>query len=136
MAQSKRLGVMKRVLAAVTLASIGAEIMKLMLALILCGPMALSTLARADDQSMDAAIGGAVGGRLAAYTGSEFGGRDGATLGGAGGAATGVVVTTAGHRYRPERGPYYASPPTSRPHYRVPSQHDSCSPSQTKQGRC
>ena len=127
---------MKRVLATVNLASIGTKIMKLMLALIFCGPIALSTLVRADDQSLDAAIGGAVGGGLGADTGSELGGRNGAILGGAVGAATGVVVTTDGHRYRPERGPYYASPPTSRPHYRVPTHHDFCPPGQTKKARC
>ena len=98
--------------------------MKLMLALIFCGPLALSTFVRADAQSLDAAIGGAVDGRLVAYTGSEFGGRDGTIVGGAVGAATGVAVTTGGHRYRPNRGPYQASPPTSKPHYRAPSKND------------
>ena len=86
--------------------------MKLMLTLIFCGPMALSTLVRADDQRLDAATGGSVG------------------------TATGVVVTSNGHRYRPERGPYYASPPASRPHYQLPSHHDFCQPGQPKKGRC
>jgi len=97
--------------------------MKLMLALLFCGPMALSTFARADDLDLDAAIGDAVGGRVTAYVGSDIGGHNGRTQDAAADPATERVVTTNGHRYRPGRGPYYASPPTSRPHYRTPSHH-------------
>jgi len=110
--------------AAANLTPTGTKNMKLFLALLFCAPLTLSTLVRADNQGLDAAIGGAVGGI------------NGALPGGASGAATEVVVATGGHRNRPGRGPYYASPPTSRPHYKAPSHQELCRSDQKKDGHC
>jgi hypothetical protein len=87
----------------------------------------------AGDQSLDAAVGGALGGGLGAFVGSELGGRSGAILGGGLGGAAGAAIATdddRGGRYvRPPRG--YAP---SGVWYAPPSRF--CPPGQAKKGRC
>ncbi|MGE5152707.1 MAG: hypothetical protein ACM3ST_01715 [Bdellovibrio bacteriovorus] len=87
----------------------------------------------AGDQSLDAAVGGALGGGLGAFVGSELGGRNGAILGGGLGGAAGAAIATdddRGGRYvRPPRG--YAP---SGVWYAPPSRF--CPPGQAKKGRC
>ena len=119
------LGRTERVQAAENLTSTGTKIMKLLLALIICGPVVLSAFARADDQCMDAAIRDAVGGRVTAYVASDVGGHNHAITirDSAVGVASEVVATSQTHRSRPGRGPYHAAPPNSKPHWKVPS-HD------------
>jgi hypothetical protein len=87
----------------------------------------------AGDQSLDAAVGGALGGGLGAFVGSELGGRSGAILGGGLGGAAGAAIATddnPGPRYvRPRRdygpsGVWYAPPSRF------------CPPGQAKKGRC
>jgi hypothetical protein len=95
---------------------------------VLCSAPAL-----AGNQSLDAAIGGGLGGAAGAAIGSELGGRQGAIVGGALGAATGAAVTTSGHR-EPEYVPY--DPPPKR-YYRSPPAPDYfCPPGQAKKRRC
>src|SRR5512139_1551980 len=50
----------------------------------------------ADDDTLDAAIGGGVGGAIGAAVGNEVGGKDGAIVGGAIGGAAGAAITTDG----------------------------------------
>lgn len=87
----------------------------------------------AGDQSLDAAVGGALGGGLGAFVGSELGGRSGAILGGGLGGAAGAAIATDG-----DRRPRYARPPgESAPSglwYAPPSRF--CPPGQAKKGRC
>jgi hypothetical protein len=50
--------------------------------------------AHAGSSTLDAAIGGGIGGATGAAIGNEVGGRDGAIIGGALGAAAGTAITT------------------------------------------
>jgi hypothetical protein len=94
--------------------------------------------AMADNQSLDAALGGALGGGLGALVGNEIGGRSGAIVGGGLGAAAGAAVTTREERRDPpprvyrDRGywapDYYDGPPGSPGRF--------CPPGQAKKGRC
>lgn len=59
----------------------------------------------AGNQSLDAAVGGALGGGLGALVGNEVGGRTGAIVGGGLGAAAGAAIAT-----DDEDGPRYARP--------------------------
>lgn len=68
----------------------------LIVAALSCGP------ALADNQTTDAAIGGAIGGATGAVIGSQVGGREGAIVGGAIGAATGTAIATDGGEPRHE----------------------------------
>lgn len=88
----------------------------------------------ADSSTLDAAIGGGLGGAAGAALGNEVGGRDGAIIGGALGGAAGAAIATddephhaGGHEnvYYRDRTPLYA-PPAS--HF--------CPPGQAKKGRC
>lgn len=80
--------------------------------------------------TMDAAIGGGLGGAAGAAIGNEVGGRDGAIIGGALGAGVGAAVTTDGH------GGHY-----ERPHRVDYDDHGHghghfCPPGQAKKGNC
>ena len=98
----------------------------------------------ADDQSVDAALGGAVGGGLGALIGNELWGRSGAITGGALGAGAGAAVATDDYRrYGYPRPPYdggyvpYGSGylPFDRSYgYRPPGRF--CPPGQARKGRC
>lgn len=95
--------------------------------------LSLTSPALADSSTLDAAIGGGLGGAAGAAIGNELGGRDGAIIGGSIGGATGAAVAT-----EPEprvRGPAIKPPragdhqPTGHPYYH-------CPPGQAKKGRC
>ena len=93
--------------------------------------------AMADNDSLDAAVGSAVGGGLGALLGNEAAGRNGAIVGGALGAATGAAVATQNDRrprydYPPR---YYSYPAPYRPYPPGPPRHF-CPPGQAKKGNC
>jgi outer membrane lipoprotein SlyB len=81
--------------------------------------------------TMDAAIGGGLGGAAGAAIGNEVGGRDGAIIGGAVGAAAGAAITTDRdgdrHRHRYVEYPEYGD----RHHH-----GHFCPPGQAKKGNC
>jgi outer membrane lipoprotein SlyB len=80
-----------------------------------------TSLAHADNLTVDAAIGGGIGGALGGAAGAEIGGREGAIIGSAAGAAIGTTINT-----QVEAEPL--------PSYREPSRF--CPPGQAKKGRC
>ncbi len=93
-----------------------------------------TSLAHADNLTVDAAIGGGIGGALGGAAGAEIGGREGAIIGSAAGAAIGTTINT--------QGDYPEKPAQHRrvieveplPSYREPSRF--CPPGQAKKGRC
>lgn len=94
--------------------------------------MSLHLPVLADSSTLDAAIGGGIGGAAGAAIGNELGGREGAILGGAlGGAAGAAVATDPDVRVRP-------APPTRHEYHRGPTGHPyyHCPPGQAKKGRC
>jgi len=101
---------------------------------------ALLTLAggtvAADDQRLNAALGGAVGGGLGALVGNELGGRDGAIVGGALGAAAMTAVTTNEPRPR-ERVRYEYHERDHHGDWYAPRQRSRfCPPGHAKKGEC
>lgn len=101
--------------------------------MIRCGPYIaliaalIATPALAGNQTLDAAIGGGLGGAAGAAIGNEVGGRNGAILGGALGAAGGAAVTTdeqRDRRYHDDRD------------RRRGGRGNFCPPGLAKQGRC
>lgn len=77
------------------------------IALALCSSLLIAAgTAQAHDRSLDAMLGGVIGGGTGAIIGQQIGGRDGAIIGGALGAATGVAITTE----RRQRDHYVAAP--------------------------
>jgi hypothetical protein len=88
----------------------------------------------ADSSTLDAAIGGGLGGAAGAAIGNELGGRDGAIIGGALGAAAGTAVATEkDSRHAPPPPPVqYENYPPRRGHPR--GYH--CPPGQRKKGNC
>ena len=82
--------------------------------------------------TLDAAIGGGLGGAAGAAIGNELGGRQGAILGGALGGATGAAIATDNHKHK---GSYNTGND-----YRAPAgnhnQGSFCPPGQRKKGRC
>lgn len=93
--------------------------------------------ALADRDTLDAAIGGGLGGAAGAAIGNEIGGRNGAILGGAAGAAGGAAIST------DRRDDYYGDRRRYDPRYddrryyrdRAP-RGGFCPPGLAKQGRC
>lgn len=78
-----------------------------------------------DNDTVDAAVGGGLGGAAGAAIGNEIGGRTGAVLGGAAGAAGGAAITTDdddGHHRRD--------------YDRYESRGRHCPPGLAKKGRC
>lgn len=94
---------------------------------------ALSAIeANADSSTLDAAIGGGIGGATGAVLGNEVGGRDGAIIGGAIGAGVGAAIATDGEgqadrdrRYYEEYGHYEVKyePLQQRGQPRIPPGH-------------
>lgn len=95
--------------------------------------MGLTLPVHADSSTLDAAIGGGLGGAAGAALGNELGGRNGAIIGGALGGAAGTAIATddpdtAGRpAIRPQ--PAYYAPAVGHPYYH-------CPPGQAKKGRC
>jgi hypothetical protein len=98
------------------------------------GLVLATSITLADNSTLDAAIGGGLGGAAGAAIGNELGGRDGAIIGGAIGGGVGAAVTTADdhHKKSPERheAVKYRHYPEKQPSYRF------CPPGQAKKGRC
>lgn len=95
--------------------------------------MTLALPVLADSSTLDAAIGGGLGGAAGAAIGNELGGREGAIVGGAiGGAAGAAVATDPGgqaKRHEASTRTEYHRRPTGHPYYH-------CPPGQAKKGRC
>jgi outer membrane lipoprotein SlyB len=86
------------------------------------------------DDTLDAALGGGLGGATGAVLGNEVGGRSGAILGGAVGAAAGTAITVDGDRHYDDRHDH-----DGREVYYVPDRRGQgyfCPPGQAKKGRC
>ena len=85
--------------------------------------------------TLDAAIGGGIGGATGAAIGNELGGREGAILGGALGGATGAAIATDNNKHDHD---YDRSSASN--NYKAPSNgHNNgsfCPPGQKKKGRC
>ena len=116
--------------------STGFEKMKLSLVLGFSLASVIATAALADHQSLDAALGGALGGGAGAFVGNEIGGRSGAIVGGGLGGAAGAAVTTNSRRSAPQvdrKRRYRASE-----YDEAPSRHrrQFCPPGQAKKGNC
>jgi len=111
--------------------------MKRFLAAALSFASLIGVPAMADNDSLDAAVGSAVGGGLGAFVGNEMAGRNGAIVGGALGAATGAAVATQNDRRPPPDYPprYYSYPAPYHPYPPGPPGHF-CPPGQAKKGRC
>jgi hypothetical protein len=87
------------------------------------------------DSTLDAAIGGGIGGAAGAAIGNELGGRNGAVLGAAIGGATGAAITTDDDRHEH----YYDRPRVNNTYNPPASNNDQgsfCPPGQRKKGRC
>lgn len=78
-----------------------------------------------DDDTVEAAIGGGLGGAAGAAIGNEVGGRDGAIIGGALGGAGGAAIATDDDRHHDRRNF------DDRRH-----RGSFCPPGQAKKGRC
>lgn len=93
----------------------------------------LSTPVFADSSTLDAAIGGGLGGAAGAALGNEIGGREGAIIGGALGGAAGTALATDPDvrvkRPAVEPEPRYYRHPVGHPYIH-------CPPGQAKKGRC
>lgn len=94
--------------------------------------LALAAPAHAGD-TLDAAIGGGLGGAAGAAVGNEIGGRSGAIIGGAVGAAAGTAITTNDDHDHDGRRRYVEYPNHDggrhhRGHF--------CPPGQAKKGNC
>jgi hypothetical protein len=95
--------------------------------------MSLNLPVLADSSTLDAAIGGGLGGAAGAAIGNELGGRDGAIIGGAIGGAAGTAIATdpdvSVKRPVVKTGGGYHRHPAGHPYYH-------CPPGQAKKGRC
>lgn len=95
--------------------------------------LALSAGPALADDTVDAALGGGLGGAAGAVLGNEIGGRNGAILGGAVGAAAGTAITVDRDRH------YDRHDHDRREVYYVPDRRGHgyfCPPGQAKKGRC
>lgn len=94
----------------------------------------------AGNSTLDAAIGGGIGGATGAAIGNEIGGRDGAILGGALGGGVGAAIATdesPRHKSRDNETRYRSDNDYKSDNYRY--KHNSskfCPPGQAKKGRC
>ena len=102
--------------------------------LIISIPLLLISSQSFADSTLDAAIGGGLGGAAGAAIGNELGGREGAILGGALGGATGAAIATDNKHERnynrSSAGNNYRAPASSH------NQGSFCPPGQRKKGRC
>lgn len=87
------------------------------------------------DSTLDAAIGGGLGGATGAAIGNELGGREGAILGGALGGATGAAIATDNGKYERNNDRQPASNSESQS-ATGNNQGSFCPPGQRKKGRC
>ena len=92
-----------------------------------------STPVMADNSTLDAAIGGGLGGAAGAAIGNEIGGRDGAIVGGALVGAVGAAVNT--HKSNDHSSSGKTSSYRGEPGYVYPASRF-CPPGQAKKGRC
>lgn len=92
-----------------------------------------ASLAQADNLTLDAAVGGGIGGALGGAAGAELGGRNGAIIGSAAGAAIGTTLNTQGD-YPEKREQRHRVIEVERHRYRESSRF--CPPGQAKKGRC
>ncbi len=92
----------------------------------------LAANVQADNSTLDAAIGGGIGGATGAAIGNEVGGRQGAIIGGAIGGAAGAAVAT--DNEAKTAAPHVHSSPHTRARPAQPYYH--CPPGQAKKGRC
>jgi len=96
-----------------------------------------TTAVKADNSTLDAAIGGGLGGAVGAAIGNEVGGRDGAVIGGALGGGVGAALTTnekSGHDDYRDRNEHHRTYYSTTGHLRPGSVF--CPPGQAKKGRC
>ena len=103
--------------------------------LIISIPLLLISSQSFADSTLDAAIGGGLGGAAGAAIGNELGGREGAILGGALGGATGAAIATDNNKHeqnygKSSAGNNYSAPASSN------NQGSFCPPGQRKKGRC
>ena len=100
--------------------------------LIFSTPLLLISLQSFAGSTLDAAIGGGIGGATGAAIGNELGGRDGAIIGGALGGATGAAIATKDDKQ--------GSNADVRIEYKEPGSSNNkgsfCPPGQKKKGRC
>ncbi len=92
--------------------------------------MLVSGYALADNDKVEAAIGGGVGGAVGAVVGEELGDREGAIIGAAAGAAIGAALATDDDEVTELREPIVTVVEIDHPHPRH------CPPGQAKKGRC
>ena len=92
-------------------------------------------VAWADDQTVDAAIGGGVGGAVGGAIGAEVGDRKGAIIGSAVGAAVGTAIATEDDHHG-HKGEKVDIPASSVSHATSHSHGHFCPPGQAKKGRC
>ncbi len=85
--------------------------------------------------TLDAAIGGGIGGATGAAIGNELGGRDGAIIGGAIGGATGAAIATNDDKHEVNYDKSSASNNYSAPGSNQ-NKNSFCPPGQKKKGRC
>jgi hypothetical protein len=93
----------------------------------------------ADSSTIDAAIGGGIGGAAGAAIGNEVGGREGAIIGGALGGGVGAAINTGeeDHYIMPVGNPEYNDVRYyDRREYDRPPAYRFCPPGQAKKGRC
>jgi len=102
--------------------------MKLQHLVIILGLVAFEV--QADSSTLDAAIGGGIGGAAGAAIGNEIGGRNGAIVGGALGGAAGAAFNTK------EESNYNHVNYYDRHDYDRPPASRFCPPGQAKKGRC
>ena len=104
-------------------------------ALIFSIPLLLISSQSLAGSTLDAAIGGGIGGATGAAIGNELGGREGAILGGALGGATGAAIATDNNKHD-----YDYDRSSASNNYKAPSDgHNKgsfCPPGQKKKGRC
>ena len=98
-------------------------------------PLLLISTQSLAGSTLDAAIGGGIGGATGAAIGNELGGREGAIIGGALGGATGAAIATDNDKNesnynRQPAGNSYSQPTSNN------NQGSFCPPGQRKKGRC
>jgi len=99
----------------------------------------ITSTANAGNSTLEAAIGGGIGGASGAAIGNEVGGREGAIVRGALGAAVGTTVTTDSEQHHSES--HQVTPPREYEHHERAHSEDHpsyrfCLPGQRKKGQC
>lgn len=103
--------------------------------LFIATPLLLISLQSFAGSTLDAAIGGGIGGATGAAIGNELGGREGAILGGALGGATGAAIAT-----KDDKQVSHTEKQTVNVEYKETNSNSNkgsfCPPGQKKKGRC